>query len=231
MGSVALRSNVIGSNNTAVGREALRDSSSIIATLGAITPGSGYTDGTYTAVTLNPNNDSWWTYPTVTLVVAGGVVTTATLVGAGLGMVVGATLTIDASVAAAGLLTGSGFSIPVSTVTTGITNTALGYQAGLTNQTGSRNLFLGYQAGSAETTSDNLYISNTNTSTPLIKGKFDSAGGNLGSVRIYGDLQLTTKTPASASATGTVGTITYDTDYIYICTATDTWKRVAISTW
>jgi hypothetical protein len=92
-------------------------------------------------------------------------------------------------------------------------------------------VFLGYSAGINETTSDNLYISNTNTATPLIKGKFDSAGGNAGSVRIYGDLQLTTKTPASASATGTVGTITYDTDYIYICTATDTWKRVAISTW
>lgn len=37
--------------------------------------------------------------------------------------------------------------------------------------------------------------------------------------------------PASASATGTAGTIAYDTGYIYICTATDTWKRVAIATW
>jgi hypothetical protein len=92
-------------------------------------------------------------------------------------------------------------------------------------------VFLGYSAGINETSSDNLYISNTNTSTPLIKGKFDSSGGNAGSVRIYGDLQLTTKTPASATATGTVGTITYDNDYIYICIATDTWKRVAISTW
>lgn len=38
-------------------------------------------------------------------------------------------------------------------------------------------------------------------------------------------------TPASATATGTVGTIAWDSDYIYICVATDTWKRVAISTW
>lgn len=37
--------------------------------------------------------------------------------------------------------------------------------------------------------------------------------------------------PASASATGTAGDIAWDADYIYICTATDTWKRVAISTW
>lgn len=38
-------------------------------------------------------------------------------------------------------------------------------------------------------------------------------------------------TPASASATGTAGTITWDSSYIYVCTATNTWKRVAIATW
>lgn len=38
-------------------------------------------------------------------------------------------------------------------------------------------------------------------------------------------------TPASATATGTVGTISWDASYIYICIATDTWKRVAIATW
>jgi hypothetical protein len=37
--------------------------------------------------------------------------------------------------------------------------------------------------------------------------------------------------PASASATGTTGSIVADADYIYVCTATNTWKRVAIATW
>jgi hypothetical protein len=37
--------------------------------------------------------------------------------------------------------------------------------------------------------------------------------------------------PASASASGTAGQIAYDANYIYVCTATDTWKRVAIATW
>lgn len=41
----------------------------------------------------------------------------------------------------------------------------------------------------------------------------------------------TTQTPASATATGTAGTICWDANYIYVCTATDTWKRVAIATW
>lgn len=37
--------------------------------------------------------------------------------------------------------------------------------------------------------------------------------------------------PASATATGTTGEIRIDANFIYICTATNTWKRVAISTW
>lgn len=37
--------------------------------------------------------------------------------------------------------------------------------------------------------------------------------------------------PSSASDTGTLGEIRVDANYIYICTATNTWKRVAIATW
>lgn len=38
-------------------------------------------------------------------------------------------------------------------------------------------------------------------------------------------------TPASAAASGVQGQITWDTNYIYVCVAANTWKRVAISTW
>jgi hypothetical protein len=41
----------------------------------------------------------------------------------------------------------------------------------------------------------------------------------------------TARTPASASATGATGEICWDANYIYVCTATNTWKRTAISTW
>ena len=40
-----------------------------------------------------------------------------------------------------------------------------------------------------------------------------------------------TRTPASAAAPGTAGDICWDSSYIYVCVATDTWKRVAIATW
>ena len=37
--------------------------------------------------------------------------------------------------------------------------------------------------------------------------------------------------PASAADTGAQGDIAWDTSYIYVCTATNTWKRAALSTW
>jgi hypothetical protein len=39
------------------------------------------------------------------------------------------------------------------------------------------------------------------------------------------------RTPASATASGNRGDICWDTNYIYVCVATNTWKRTAISTW
>lgn len=41
----------------------------------------------------------------------------------------------------------------------------------------------------------------------------------------------TSQTPASAAATGDAGMICWDASYIYVCTATNTWKRAAIATW
>ena len=37
--------------------------------------------------------------------------------------------------------------------------------------------------------------------------------------------------PATSGAAGTAGDIRYDADYIYVCTAANTWKRSAIATW
>ena len=37
--------------------------------------------------------------------------------------------------------------------------------------------------------------------------------------------------PASATASGTAGQIAYDADFFYVCVATNTWKRAALSSW
>lgn len=37
--------------------------------------------------------------------------------------------------------------------------------------------------------------------------------------------------PATASSNGTPGAISFDSDYLYVCVANNTWKRAALSTW
>lgn len=45
------------------------------------------------------------------------------------------------------------------------------------------------------------------------------------------NLTALNSSPASASDTGTTGDIRFTSTYIYVCTAPNTWKRAAISTW
>lgn len=52
-----------------------------------------------------------------------------------------------------------------------------------------------------------------------------------GNITVSGKLNVTAAAPGNATDTGTVGEIRVDTDYIYVCTASNTWKRVAIATW
>jgi len=69
--------------------------------------------------------------------------------------------------------------------TTGYDNTFVGLGTGYTNTIGSGNVFLGYAAGYNETGSNKLYIDNSDTSTPLIYGEFDSRN-----LTIYGNLEV-----------------------------------------
>lgn len=84
--------------------------------------------------------------------------------------------------------------------------------------------FTGAATGNAVTISTNGTDANRSISL--------TAAGN-GLVQITNDSLriVTSKTPASAAATGTQGQISWDADYIYVCTATDTWKRAALATW
>lgn len=116
----------------------------------------------------------------------------------------------------------------------------LGYQTGY-NATGSNGVFIGYQAGYSEASDDRLHIANT-SSKSLLLGDFANnrlaiGGASLevptATLDVIGDtIRLrTSKTPSSASDTGNAGDIAWDSSYIYVCTAADTWKRTAIATW
>jgi len=70
-------------------------------------------------------------------------------------------------------------------LTTGDNNIIIGSGAGDALTTEAGNVFLGYQAGAQATSSNTLYIENSNSTTPLIYGEFDND-----IVRIYGDLYI-----------------------------------------
>ena len=116
-------------------------------------------------------------------------------------------------------------------ITTGQKNIAIGHKAGYST-TGNENIFIGHTAGYYETGSDKLYIDNSNTTTPLIYGDF-----NDDQITINGDFTVTGQynisslntAPTSSTATGTLGEIRITSDYIYICTATNTWVRTQLT--
>jgi hypothetical protein len=84
-----------------------------------------------------------------------------------------------------------------------------------------------------------IYFSNT--SSVATRMVIDSSGNLLVGTTSSGASKLvvndssiqinTAKTPASATATGTQGQVCWDSSYIYVCTATNTWKRAAIASW
>ena len=63
------------------------------------------------------------------------------------------------------------------------------------------------------------------------QGLTTSSAPSFAVITLTGDMVVATKTPASASAAGTAGTIAWDTSYLYVCTATNTWERVAVASW
>jgi len=87
------------------------------------------------------------------------------------------------------------------------------------------------------------YAVNTPNATLDIKGEGATSATNALYVRNSSNTKLltirddgllnysVTKTPSSASDTGTVGDIAWDSNYIYVCVGTNQWKRTAITTW
>ena len=79
--------------------------------------------------------------------------------------------------------------------------------------------------------SDNLKIINRTSNKHMV---FEiSDGGTLREglrLRAISSVQGVS-TPSSATDFGFPGEIRWDANYIYVCVATDTWKRVALSSW
>jgi hypothetical protein len=48
---------------------------------------------------------------------------------------------------------------------------------------------------------------------------------------IGANITFSNSVPANSSSNGNAGTIRYDSSYVYICVANNTWKRSALNTW
>lgn len=85
---------------------------------------------------------------------------------------------------------------------------------------------VGVQSAAITTLQGQVYA-NTNVATYLSTNTIGSleTSGNI----IVGGILSSPQNTKASNSTGSVGQVCWDTDYIYICTATDTWKRVALT--
>ena len=142
IGYEALTANTTGQGNTAIGSYALYSNGNTVTGLGAITGGSGYTNGTYTNVSLNTIPANYFVVaPIANITVSGGAVTAVSMVSGGAG--IAAVTSLTASAADIGG-TGSGFSVAIAAFTEGGNySTAIGDSAAANQRRGNANIAVG----------------------------------------------------------------------------------------
>jgi hypothetical protein len=77
-------------------------------------------------------------------------------------------------------------------------------------------------------------VGGNETGVPSVSstGKFYAPSAEIGlGMTVGGALILETDIPASSSASGVQGQITWDNNFIYICVATNTWKRATLNSY
>jgi hypothetical protein len=135
-------------------------------------------------------------------------------------------------------------------ITSGNGNVAIGLNAGRyrgastdTNTSATNSIFIGNEARANDSGQSNQVviggedaIGDGSNSTVLNNSSTTStriAGTATSVLRVDGDTVriVNDRTPATAGAAGNEGDICWDANYIYVCVAANTWKRVAIATW
>ena len=85
----------------------------------------------------------------------------------------------------------------------------------------------------------NYWVQNSNGYIGLNKSSANSQLDVNGNAQIRGNLTVTgtsviintSLVPATSSADGLPGQIAWGPGYVYVCTALNTWKRAALSSW
>ena len=176
-----------------------------IATLGAITGGSGYTPGTYTGVQMTlSSGSSATTYPIATIIASStGAITSVVITTNGLGFKDTTTFLTAPTSSLGG--TGSGFKVAVASLSTGQYNTADGYQAGRfisggvgLNETSTYSTYIGYNAyplasgDTNETVIGNGAVGSGSNTVTL------GGTGTTGTIIPYGNVGIGTTAPNTA---------------------------------
>lgn len=124
-----------------------------------------------------------------------------------------------------------------STIHAGSLNVSLSSGFGWANATAYGYFLNPVTAERTWTMQDANYVVIGRDTTDILTNKSISASqitaGTFGSGNYVfpGKLNIAQQTPASAGATCTANQFVFDTGFLYVCTTTDTWKRVAVSSW
>jgi hypothetical protein len=128
--------------------------------------------------------------------------------------------------------------------TQGLNAIAIGGGAGASNQ-GNNAIAIGNLAGNLSQNSNSIILNATgqalnNQTTGLFIKPIRSGGTTTalyydtgtGEITHAEEIPVVRETPpTTATSSGITGQIAYDSNYVYICTATNTWKRSALSSW
>ena len=134
--------------------------------------------------------------------------------------------------------------IQAGRITQGNDSIAIGNNAGLTAQ-GTNAIAIGNAAGEINQSPNSIILNATgqalnNQTTGLYIKPIRNGGTtralyydiSTGEITYSGVNPVVRETPpTTATSSGITGQIAYDSNYVYICTATNTWKRSALSSW
>lgn len=156
----------------------------------------------------------------------GGTITTAGGVGIAKKLFVGTDATVGGNLT----VSGTGYvSVARSVYTSGSLATPIANTAVIDWNAGYARFWA--VGADADTAGGLKFVVSSTDTNPFIEALTITAAGAAtfaGSVATQGG---TASTPASAGAAGVAGTILWDANYVYVCVATNTWKRSAIATW
>jgi hypothetical protein len=135
-----------------------------------------------------------------------------------------------ASISASGGLTAGGLTYPTSNGTVGQVLTSDGAGNVTWGGAGAANVIISDTAPGSPNAGD-LWWESDKGRLKVYYNDTDSSQWVDASPPLQQDRIATSAAPATATSTGTAGEIRYDADYVYICVATNTWKRAALTTW